>query len=710
LASGWVGYEILWWITPSPIAACPDASLETSPLKLQQRVESPFGYAFYLHIERSVGPYCPESCAEIASSQLAVYTRNKCYLNAENQEETKMMNSIERALVAVSVVLATVLSMDTAFAGATALPTSHSGAASPSKITEERADTAPLPTEAPSVWVVHIDAETDPAVKIAAQACAGLWNCKFGGSVFTRMGEKDSQWIEALELQPDTIVNAEQFLDACVTEFPRYVRYSYDKQQALLPNILTVGAVLEAIPIADEMDIPWGDMVFDATAVFADQDTPYLATKYVYETYVNDTSGLAMLNPGYSTGSGKVWNPKISEDMNPSMIDFVFSEKLFVTFLVNGCIKCTAQGTLLNEIVSVNPWPKPIGVYGYANNWMVFGGYLFEAQTLCAESRNMGAIPTGVNNLSFFSTRREPITSPEEIRQNTLEDIAYDPTNTYVAFIVGDGDNIRFMLDTRAAWIRQRAEACRAGEDSCPPLTWSISPHLARIAPDVLKWYYKMSYETGKDFFALPPSGHLYAYPSSLEETTLQDRFVVDTEHDARLLGAKSTVHWELFNNWRYAEKEFLPKYAKTDGDIKGVFPVNVPYMFPTGTWGRNQFFKVIDGHDGGRVVLFRPRQWRGVNNKGGFMDKECFLSPEKMAEELAAYPRGTVTGIYMTSDGGLSLNNSVMELFKILPEHVRLVSCDTAVQLALEASKTSKDELSMGIHRAAVSLQVSTK
>jgi ABC-type xylose transport system permease subunit len=42
-----------------------------------------------------------------------------------------------------------------------------------------------------------------------------------------------------------------------------------------------------------------------------------------------------------------------------------------------------------------------------------------------------------------------------------------------------------------------------------------------------------------------------------------------------------------------------------------------------------------------------------------------------------------------MTSDGGLTLSNSVMELVKKLPEHVRLVSADTAVYLALEASKT---------------------
>lgn len=599
------------------------------------------------------------------------------------------MTSIEHTLVAVSFVLAAMLSSTTAVAGATILPAPDASSTPPTDITEGRADTAPLPTEGRTLRVVDIAPETNPAVKIAVQACVGVCNRNSGGSVFTRMSDKDTQWLEALELQPDTVLNTDQFLDACRVECPRYVRYSYAKQQALLPNILTVSAVLEAIPIAEEMDIQWGDMVFDATAAFADHDTPYLATKYVYEHYVNETTGLAMLNPGYSIGNRKVWDPKLSGDMNPSMIDFVFSEKLFVMFLVNGCIQCTAQGALLNEIVSVNPWPKPIGVYGYANYWMVFGGYLFEAQTLCAASHNMGAIPTEVNNLSFFSTRRAPITDPDEIPQNAPENVVYDPAKTYVAFILGDGDNIAYMMGMRVEWLRQRAEACRAGEDTCPPLTWSISPHLARLAPDVLKWYYKTSYDTGKDYFMLPPSGHLYAYPSSLEETTMQDNFVVATEEDARLLGTHSTVHWEFFDQWPYAETVFLPKYATKGGAIKGVFPVNVPYMFPTGTWDDNQFFKVIDGQDDGKVVLFRPREWRGVKDNGGRLDKEFFLSPEKMAEELDAYPRGTVAGIYMTSDGGLDLNNSVMELVKILPEHVRLVSSDTAVQLALEASKT---------------------
>ena len=59
-------------------------------------------------------------------------------------------------------------------------------------------------------------------------------------------------------------------------------------------------------------------------------------------------------------------------------------------------------------------------------------------------------------------------------------------------------------------------------------------------------------------------------------------------------------------------------------------------------------------------------------------------LSPQAMAAEIAAYPRGTVTWIYMTSDGGLTLENSFDTIVGLLPPYVQLVSTDTAAALAL--------------------------
>ncbi len=535
---------------------------------------------------------------------------------------------------------------------------------------------------------VEIGADALPATKLAVQACVGLRNRALGGSVYGVFGEKDTKWLDELELAPSEVVDDTSFLDSCVAEFP-CVRYAYAEQQRLLPNILTVGAALGAIPLDVDMPTTCETAAFDAIARFETLDTPELATRYVYENYVNETTGLAMINPGFDSSDTTFWDPELTGDIKPFLVDFVFSEKLFVIFLVNGCIGLSSESELLDEIAASNPWPKPIGVYGYADYWMVFGGYLFESQTLCAESRNMGAIPTSeANNLSFFSRRREPITEVGEIEQNDPEDIAYDPDTTYVAFVVGDGDNISYILDSRGEWLRQRLDDCEQAENSCEPITWSISPHLPRVAPDVLEWYVAKSRTTGKDYFMLPPSGHLYSYPASLRPD-MQDAFVAATEHDARLLDADTTIDWEWWNTWERAEAEFFPKYAREGGDIRGIFPVNVPYMFPIFTWDDpEQFFKVIPGDDGGEVALFRTREWRGIDDSGSGLTQKFYLSPANMAAELADYPPGTVAYVYMTSDGGLNLENSFMALVQLLPDHVRLVSTGTAARLAVEASK----------------------
>jgi hypothetical protein len=544
--------------------------------------------------------------------------------------------------------------------------------------------------------VVEIDSETPATVQLAVKACAGLFNRELGGSIYTQMNENDSQWLEELALKPTEVIGAVEFLDSCVAAFPKCVRYSYEAQRKLLPNILTVGAVLGAVPLDVEMTVTCGEVAFDATLEFEESDTPYLATKHVYEHYLDDTTGLAMLNPGYELDAGNPAKPKITRDMPSALVDFVFSEKLFVVFLVNGCVHSSPENDVLHDIVNDSDWARPVGVYGYNNSWLI-GGYLYEAQTLCLDSHNMGAIPTETDNLSFFSTRRAPILEAGELEQNELEDVEYDPSKTYVAFVVGDGDNVSFIMTTRNVWLGQRLSDCEQPDNSCQPITWSISPHLARLAPDVLEWYFQKSHATGKDYFILPPSGHLYAYPTSLTDED-QDLFVSATEQDARVLGAQSVVHWDWFDTWEAAEDDFLPKYARADGAIRGVFPVNVPYMMPTFTWWPpEQFFNVLVGQDGSEVAVFRPREWRGVDDSGSANETAFFLNPQKMAEELGDYPPGTVTWVYMTSDGGLSLENSFMELVKILPAHVQLVSADTAARLALVAvateSRSSGDE-----------------
>lgn len=546
-------------------------------------------------------------------------------------------------------------------------------------------DAAPL--YASEFTLVEVGADVSAPLQLAVQACAGLKNRALGGSVYVQMDADDAKWLDELELVPSEVVDASAFVQRCVAAFPACVRYSYAEQQALLPNILTVAAVVGALPMDVDLDVTCSTVAFDATQEFATRDTPADATRYVFERFGTQTTGLAMLNPGYDTNPESLENPPLNRDMPSTMVDFVFSQKLFVVFLINGCVDPDPEHEVLSDIVNESGWPTPVGVYGYNNSWNI-GGYLYEAQTLCLESRNMGAIATETGNLSFFSTRRAPIESPGELKANPPEDVTYDPSKTYVAFVVGDGDNVRFIMTTRGAWIRQRIAQCEGAGDTCAPLTWSISPHLTWMAPDVLEWYYASSRRTGQDSFILPPSGHLYAYPTSLNVAD-QARFVTATERDARLLGVAGTVHWDWLDSWASAEDEFLPQYARADGAIRGVFPVNVPYMlsaFPW--WPKDQFFEVLAGKDGAEVVLFRPREWRGVQGTSNKSETAFFVTPQEMADELGSYPPGTVTWVYMTSDGGLNLDNAFVPMAKLLPAHVQLVGADTAVKLALSAPR----------------------
>ncbi|MFT3773080.1 MAG: hypothetical protein QM820_47475 [Minicystis sp.] len=555
----------------------------------------------------------------------------------------------------------------------------------PTSVCSKLGTSSPSPSPAPSqLTVVHVDPGAPAPLQLAVQACAGLHNRKAGGSVYVEADPHDATWLDELALSPTANVSLLDFLSACVAAFPTCVRYDYASQQALLPNILTVAAALGAVPLDGSLNVACGSVAFDATQELKDKNTPALATKYVFDTYGAQTTGLAMLSPGYDEHPKDNANPPITGDMKPALVDFVFSQKLFVLYLINGCIDGNPENEVLSSIVNSGLWATPLGVYGYNSSWNIAGGDLYEAQTRCLDSRNMGAIASVTGNLSFFSTRASPIAAVDVVEQSKLEPISYDPGMTYVAFVVGDGDNIQYMMTTRHDWFRQRLIDCQSATAGCPPLTWTISPHLARLAPDLLRWYYEQSHQSGKDYFVLPPSGHLYAYPSSLSEDA-QDRFVTATEEDACILGSTGTVHWDWLGTWNDAEDHFLPKYAKADGVIRGVFPVNVPYSFPTFTWWpEDRFYEILAGADGGKLALFRPREWRGVDNDAD----PHFLSPQKMADEIAGYPKGTITWVYLTSDGGLTLENSFLAVAKILPPHVQLVSTGTAAKLALAAGQ----------------------
>jgi len=253
---------------------------------------------------------------------------------------------------------------------------------------------------------------------------------------------------------------------------------------------------------------------------------------------------------------------------------------------------------------------------------------------------------------------------------------------TYIAITVGDGDNLSYMQTGRRQWMQERQQRC-ANDSSylgCFPLLWSASPHMLQQAPTWMRWYYAQARVTQNDYFVLPPSGHLYAYPSQMPPD-MQAAFVRQTEDDARLMSTNSAVAWEVALSWQGAIDGYFPRYDE-GGVMQSFFAVNVPFMIPVLPFLDGEFFKVLGNHS--RVVLFRPREWRGTNPKGAPpLSWAQYLTPQQMADEINGYPPGTVQQIYLTSDGGANLE-TIYSLVPLLEERVRMVDHEALAAMAL--------------------------
>lgn len=522
--------------------------------------------------------------------------------------------------------------------------------------------------------------------KIAVQTCAGLFNrqAETAGAAYVLLNSKDLDWLHDIEgIVKPALTLPGDFLSHCLQTVAKgVVKYNASSQALILPNIITVAAVLDAVPLEPNDPLAAGvPLVFDALTQLSGFDA-YAATDFVHHKFVNLTTTMCKMNPGLDVHHHPI-NPPLTGTINPGLIDFIVKERLFTFFLNRGCIPLTKEHELMERIVNNNPWPKPIAVYGY-DDTLPIAGDLFEAETRCVKEHNMGQIASdGLNNLAFFS-RKPPIQAP--LMQNREPPVTYNRSKSYLTFILGDGDNMNFLKGSRRDWMLERLQRCQADPSyrGCFPLVWTLSPRTLDRAPDWARWYFNISYATGHDYFVLPPSGDTYSYPGEMSDAD-QETFVRNTEVDCQLLNCSGTVAWEWFDGWPSAIKHYFPKYAK-HGVVKAGFAVNVPYMLPVPSfWDlfKDEFYKVL----GGRFVLFRPREWRGTSEQGGGIpfNKRTLLSAIHMAEEVNGYPKGTVTNIYLTSDGGARLSD-VYDMVALLDEHVQLVPADTAANLALAA------------------------
>ena len=89
-------------------------------------------------------------------------------------------------------------------------------------------------------------------------------------------------------------------------------------------------------------------------------------------------------------------------------------------------------------------------------------------------------------------------------------------------------------------------------------------------------------------------------------------------------------------------------------------------------------------------IVLFKPRRVARHRWQQHSLSKKMYLTPQEMADEISGYPRGTVTSIYLTSDGGGRLSD-ITKMVGLLKDHVEVVNQNVAVKLAIEMNKSKK-------------------
>lgn len=541
--------------------------------------------------------------------------------------------------------------------------------------------------------VVDLTSPAPPiATLLAAQVCLGLLN-RNGTLAYSLMRPEDATWLAILEPGPQPppgLLPLPALLARCTAPAGAasgYIRYSFSAQQVVVPNLVTLAGVLGAVPLEDGSPFIGGlPLLFDALAAWPNY-TALQATTYMFETHANSTTGMAKMNPGLDV-HGHPLDPPLTLLPDLSLADYIVSARLFNFFLAQGCLPGTADHALMERMVQANPWPRPLAVLGYDDTYPLAGGDTFEAETNCVAEHSLGQVATtGVNNLAYFSARSPPLAAPLLQPPPLQPPEPFSANLSYVALVVGDGDNVAMVKGSRQQWFQQRLQACAnrtsaSAAAPCYPLCWTLSPALQRLAPDMARWFFAGAAATGADYFVLPPSGHLYAYPGSMAPADAA-AFVRATEADAVLYNASATVEWEWLGTWGAAIANFTPRYAQ-QGTISAVVAVNVPYMVPIVEFAPGEDFKALGSPP--RTVLFRPNEWRGDSGAAQPALHPFLRNASQVAQGLLAAPRGSASAIYLTSDGGGNVQ-MLDELAALLAgSHVRVVDVGTLSRVALES------------------------
>ena len=118
-------------------------------------------------------------------------------------------------------------------------------------------------------------------------------------------------------------MSSDTFLDLCLSPSANvakgYIRYNSSSQKLVTPNLITVAAVLDAVPLETGDATRNSTMLFDALTAF-DGFSALQATEYVYDRYGNLTTTMAKMNPGLDVHGKHKLNPPLTGNPNPGLM------------------------------------------------------------------------------------------------------------------------------------------------------------------------------------------------------------------------------------------------------------------------------------------------------------------------------------------------------------------------------------------------------
>ncbi|MDD1743182.1 MAG: hypothetical protein LUO85_00995, partial [Methanomassiliicoccales archaeon] len=287
--------------------------------------------------------------------------------------------------------------------------------------------------------------------------------------------------------------------------------------------------------------------------------------------------------------------------------DYLIAAKVWTFYARQGPFASQEEIDFTKDILAATPHNMPI------LGWFETPNLVEENFFVQAASSEGKYILGGHNvpNLSFLSGLSPPTAFNQRRiipRQPALAD-----DGIYVSFAVPDGDNIDFatakMLEVWHDEVRGTV-----------PITWSISPLLAELAPPLLDYYY--SEATALDSFIAGPSGAGYMYPGFAPQSDL-DQFLVSTRYAMK--AADVDTVW-LLNAFRAYEVPYREETLRAY--VNALEPRGIILDYSDQAVTRDVWMQ--EGRTSGAPIIRSTHLWSGQDNLVGKVMVDIDAAPSK--------------------------------------------------------------------------------